>query len=291
MKQTIKIIGCGFTALFLVIIVYGVFIYQSDPYIKALVNNNETKLFYRPTKGMQSMHGLNYSENILTVEDSIKIHTYFFNPKSDAKANIFLLRGNSGNTSQGKKLIKPLVDNGFRVYSTDWRGYGKSNGIPNYTGVMKDTEMAFLDFLKQTENDSIKTIVYGMSLGGQLAVKLTKDNQIEIDALVLDGGLESAQSFITDNFQEFYLKPFIKNPEDYNQDYVAVRDITDIENIPKLIIQSNKDRAVPLERGKNIFNAAKEPKKFWETNTGHIETLTHLPNETILKLNEIIGLK
>lgn len=288
MKKPIKIIGRSLLVLLIVITVYGIFIYQTDPYVKALINNNESKLFYRPSAEVQNMDDLNYSESIVSVEDSIKIHTYLFNPKTQAKANIFLIRGNSGNTSHGKELIKPLVHNGFRVYSTDWRGYGKSNGVPNYKGVMKDTETAFIDFLKETENDSIKTIVYGMSLGGQLAVKLTKDNQTEIDALVLDGALESAHSFITDNFQEFYLQSFIKKPQEYNQDYVAIRDIADIKNIPKLIIHSNKDRAVPFARGKNIFEAAKEPKIFWETNTEHIKTISDLPEELIEKLNAII---
>ncbi|WP_282075444.1 alpha/beta hydrolase [Maribacter aquivivus] len=253
-----------------------------------MVRNNESKLFYRPSTEIDPLNDFDYSEHILTVDDSIKIHSYIFNPTKEAKANIFLIRGNSGNTSQGQELIKPLIENGFRVYSTDWRGYGKSSGVPNYKGVMKDTETAFADFLNRTKNDSIKTIVYGMSLGGQLAVKLTEENQTKVDALVLDGSLESAHSFITDNFRAFYLKSFTKNVEEYNQDYVAIRDIAEINNIPKLIIQSAKDRAVPFERGQNIFNAAKEPKLFWETNTEHIRTIPELTEELNLKLIELI---
>jgi|GEM_PF-4428098 len=80
----------------------------------------------------------------------------------------------------------------------------------------------------------------------------------------------------------------MKKPEEYNQDYVAIRDIADIKNIPKLIIHSNKDRAVPFARGKNIFESAKEPKTFWETNTGHIKTISDLPAALIEKLNALI---
>ncbi|WP_405396555.1 alpha/beta hydrolase [Maribacter sp. Asnod2-G09] len=288
MKKPIKIIIRTLLVLLIVVTAYGLFLYQSDPYIKALVQNNESKLFYRPSTEIELLNNFDYSEHILTVDDSIKIHSYVFNPSSEAKANIFLIRGNSGNTSQGQELIKPLIENGFRVYSTDWRGYGKSNGIPNYKGVMKDTETAFVDFLHRTKNDSIKTIVYGMSLGGQLAVKLTKDNQTKIDALVLDGSLESAHSFITDNFRAFYLKSFTNDPNNYNQDYIAISDITQITNTPKLIIHSINDRAVPFERGMSIFKAAKEPKIFWETNTDHISTIPELTEELNLKLIELI---
>ena len=288
MNKVLKKIGWSVLTLLIVTIGYGFYIFQSDPYVKALVKNDESKLFYRPSKEIQIMNDLDYAENKLTLEDSITIYTYLFRPKSRSKANIFLIRGNSGNTSLGKELIKPLINNGFSVYSTDWRGYGKSNGTPSYEGILKDTEMAFIDFLKRTAKDSVQTIVYGMSLGGQLAVKLTKDNQNKIDALVLDGSLESAHSFIVDNFQEFYLQSFIRNPKEYNQDYVALRDIIEIKNTPKLIIHSSRDRAVPFARGKTLFEAAKEPKLFWETNTGHIKTISDEPQELIRKLNTLL---
>ncbi|MEO0573699.1 MAG: alpha/beta fold hydrolase [Bacteroidota bacterium] len=288
MGRTIKRIGGACVTLTLVLMIYGFLRYQSDSFVRALVHNDESYLFFNPSTQIQSMDDLNYSETLLTVEDSIKIHTFLFDTKGEAKANVFLLRGNSGNTSQSKELIKPLVNNGFSVYSVDWRGYGKSNGVPNYKGVMKDTETAFIDFLRQTEKDSTKTIVYGLSLGGQLATHLTKNHPTEIDALVLDGALESAHSFIVDNFQEYDLQSFIRNPEEYNQDYVTIKDIVHIHDIPKLIIQSKRDRVVPIARGKGLFKMAKEPKVFWETNTEHIKTISDLPVGLIERLEAII---
>ncbi|MGP1992511.1 alpha/beta hydrolase [Zobellia laminariae] len=283
--KKIKIIGL---VVLILLAAYTVYVYQSDRYVKALITNDESTLFYRPDTEVGNMTNLEYSESILKVEDSIIIHTYLFYPKTAPKANIFLIRGNSGNTSTYKDLIKPLVNNGFRVYSTDWRGYGKSTGKPSYKGIMKDTEEAFTDFLKHVKNDSIKTVVYGMSLGGQVAIKLTKDNPDKVDALVLDGSLASAHSFIEDNFQGFLMRNFIKDSTEYNQDYLAIRDISDINNTPKLIIHSKEDRAVPFERGQSIFNLAKEPKTFWKTNTKHIQTLKVLPGETVEKLNALL---
>ncbi|MBT2162013.1 alpha/beta hydrolase [Zobellia barbeyronii] len=275
-------------SILILLAIYAAYLYLSDPYTKALITNNETILFYRPSTEVGDMTDFNFSENTLQVEDSITIHTYIFSPKTNPKANIFLVRGNSGNTSTYADLIKPLVNNGFKVYSTDWRGYGKSTGKPNYRGILKDSEAAFTDFLKHVKNDSIKTVVYGMSLGGQVAVKLTKGNPDKVDALVLDGSLASAYSFIEDNFQGFLMRNFIKDSTAYNQDYVAIRDIADIKNIPKLIIHSTKDRAVPIERGQMIFASAKEPKTFWETNTQHIQTLKDLPDETNQQLSTLL---
>ncbi|WP_185967770.1 alpha/beta hydrolase [Formosa sediminum] len=284
-----KIIGWTFLILILIGIGIGTYFYQTNPMIKAIVNNDESKLYYFPTKEMANMDDIDYSESILNIEDSIKIYTYEFKATGNKKANIFLVHGAGGNVSSYKSLIKPLIENGFGVYALDWRGYGKSTGIPNYKGVMKDTEIAFQDFIRKTTKDSLKTIVYGLSLGGQMAVKITKDNQNRVNLLVLDGTVESAQSLAIDYAPVEYLKEKAEeSPEDFNQDYVAVRDIAYIKNIPKLIIHSRIDRDIPFFRGKNVFDSAREPKEFWETETDHIMTLRDLTDEAIEKITNKI---
>ncbi len=289
MKKIFKIIGWTVLILLLGGIAIGTYFYQTDPMIKAIVNNDESKLYYFPSKEMANMDELDYVESTLRVEDSIKIYTYQFNPTGENKANIFLIHGAGGNVSSYRNLIKPLTDNGFAVYALDWRGYGKSTGFPNYKGVMKDTEIAFQDFSSKIAQDSLKTIVYGMSLGGPMAIKITKDNQSKVNLLVLDGTVESAQSLAIDYAPVDYLKEKAKkSPEKFNQDYIGVRDIAEINNIPKLIIHSRMDRDVPFKRGQNVFNSAKEPKEFWETETEHIMTLRDLTDETIKKIAEKI---
>ncbi len=289
MKKILKICGLTLLILFFGLFGIGVYFYQTDPMIKAIVNNDESKLYYFPSKKMTNMNELDFDESTLTVEDSLIIYSYQFRPRVENKANIFLIHGAGGNVSSYSNLIKPLTDNGFAVYTVDWRGYGKSTGVPNYRGVMKDTEIAFQDFIKKTAKDSLKTIVYGMSLGGPMAIKITKDNQDQVNLLVLDGTVESAQSLAIDYAPIDFLKERAKSsPEKFNQDYVGVRDIAEIENIPKLIIHSRMDTDVPYIRGKNVFDAAQEPKEFWETETDHIMTLKDLSDEVIEKIEQKI---
>ncbi len=290
MKRVFKIIGLLFLMIVLLGVGFGIYIYQTNEMLRAIVNNDESILYYFPSKEISRMDDLNYSEKILNVEDSIKICTYLFeNTTQITKANIFLIHGAGGNVSFYKRMIKTLTNNGFNVYAMDWRGYGKSNGIPNYKGVLKDTEVAFADFLEKTEKDSLNIIVYGMSLGGQIAVKITKDNQDIVNALVLDSSVESAQCLAIDYAPIDFLKEDArKNPEKFNQDYVAVRDIKDIISTPKLIIHSTKDKDVPFIRGENLFKAAKEPKEFWITEADHIMILVDQPKETIQKIDKLI---
>lgn len=290
MKKILKIIGWLFLAVVVLGIGFGIYTYQTNEMIRAIINNDESTLYYFPSKEIRKMDKLNFSETILQVEDSVKINTYQFeNLASETKANIFFIHGAGGNVTFYKEMISTLVKNGYNVYALDWRGYGKSNGTPNYKGVLKDTKVAFKDFISKTKNDSLKIIVYGMSLGGQLAVEITKDNQDKVDALILDSSVESAQGLAIDYAPiEFLKEDARKKPEKFNQDYVAIRDIKEIQNIPKLIIHSTNDKDVPFVRGENLFKAAKEPKEFWITETDHIMILVDQPKETIQKIDKLI---
>jgi alpha-beta hydrolase superfamily lysophospholipase len=290
MKRILKIIGLLFLIIVLLGVGFGIYTYLTNEMLRAIVNNDESKLYYFPSKEISRMDDLTYSEKMLNVEDTIKICTYQFeNTTQIAKANIFFIHGAGGNVSFYQRMIKTLTENGFKVYAMDWRGYGKSNGTPNYKGVLKDTEVAFTDFLEKTKNDSLKVIVYGMSLGGQIAVKITKDNQNKVNALILDSSIESAQSLAIDYAPIEFLKEDARNkPKKFNQDYVAIRDIKEIINIPKLVIHSKKDKDVPFVRGENLFKAAKEPKEFWITETEHVMILVDNPKEAILRIEKLI---
>lgn len=289
MKKTLKFTGWTVLIITLLIIGFGIYKYQTDEMLRAMINHNESKLSYGPLKEIVSLENFDVEEYELEVNDSIKIYTYLFKPSIECKGNVFYIHGSGGNAAYWSRLYKPLIDEGYKVYAADWRGYGKANGSPNYRGVLEDTETAFKDFLSKTKNDSLKTIVYGMSLGGQLAIKITKDNPDKVDALVLDGAFESAQQIAIDYAPFEFLKNRARNhPEKFNQLYVGSRDIKDIRNIPKLIIHSINDEGVPISHGRNLFKNANHPKEFWETKTPHIMTLRDIPDEAIERINNLI---
>lgn len=289
MKKTLSFMGWAVLIITLFIIGFGIYKYQTDEMLRAMINHDESKLSYGPLKKIVSLENFDVKEYELEVNDSIKIYTYLFKPSVECKGNIFYIHGSGGNAAYWSQLYKPLINEGYTVYAADWRGYGKATGSPNYRGVLEDTEAAFIHFLGMTKNDSLKTIVYGMSLGGQLAIKITKDNPDKVDALVLDGAFESAQQIAIDYAPFEFLKNRARNnPEKFNQLYVGSRDIKDIKNVPKLIIHSINDKGVPIRHGENLFKNANQPKEFWETNTPHIMTLRDMPDEAIEKINNLI---
>ncbi len=290
MKKTIKIVGVVFILLFLMIIGFSFYVYQTNDRVKAIVNNDESKLFYFPSKEIADLKDFNYKEVEIEVDNGVKIYNYLFSSQIDTIfGRIFFIHGAAGNVPYYKDLIKPLVNNGFEVYAVDWRGFGKSNGKPNYKNVIKDTQKSFENYKKQLKGINDKILVYGMSLGGQVAVKIVLDNPNDIKALVLDGSIFSAQQLAIDYTPIDFLKQRIKkHPEAFNQDYVAFRDIAKIDSIPKLIIHSRKDKQVAVKYGKKLYSNAKQPKIFWETDTKHIMTLIKYPKETVQKIKDLL---
>lgn len=288
-KKVLKVISYTILVIIISGIGFGIYKYQTDDMLRAMINQDESKLSYGPLKEIVSLKGFDFEEYKLEVNDSIKIYTYLFKPSIQPIGNIFYIHGSGGNAAYWSSLYKPLIDAGYNVYAADWRGYGKATGSPNYKGVLEDTEIAFKDFLHKTKKDGLKNIVYGMSLGGQLAIKITKDNQENVDALVLDSAFESAQKIAIDYAPFEFLKNRARNhPENFNQLYVGSRDIKSIRNIPKLIIHSSNDLQVSITHGENLFKNANEPKEFWKTKTSHIMTLQDEPKEAIKKINRLI---
>jgi uncharacterized protein len=290
MKRAFKILGWTLLLLVILVIGFGLYMYNSNPMIKAVVDNDESKLFYFPVKEVEGLSEFNYEEIPLEVEDTVTVYAYLFKPATDSvKASIFFIHGSGGNVGRYAKMIKPLVESGFQVYTLDWRGFGKSNGKPLHTNVLEDTKSAFRDMMNRKEVNSTKVVVFGQSLGGQVAVRLTKDFESRIDGLVLDGSIASFPTLAADFAPiEFLRKRAESNPDDFNQPYIAIEDIKEIKETPKLIIQSSDDRTVTPIRGEMLFENAKEPKEFWQTEGEHIYTLVDYPAETVERIENLI---
>ena len=265
--------------------------YQTNEFVRAVVNNDESKLFYFPVSEMRGMDTIPHEEIPLQVADDVTIYSYFFAPESGpATATIFFLHGAGGNVSLYLPAIRPLVEHGFQVYALDWRGFGKSGGAPSHINVMEDSRVAFADMLARTKEGSTPVIVLGQSLGGQVAVALTKEQEEKVAALVLDGSAASFASLAADNAPvEFLRRRAEESPGDFHQPYVAEEDIKEISATPKLIIQSRDDINVRPKRGQALFANAQEPKVFWQTDGKHIRTLVNYPDQAVAKIEQLLN--
>ncbi len=146
--------------------------------------------FYYPSKEWINIDSLNYREIILPVENDT-VHSILIKPKGEIKATIVYFHGNGANISKWVGHIKPLIKDGFQICMFDYQGYGKSTGKPTHVNIAHDSQVLIDTLLRREDIKQTKLIIYGASIGTQVAAHLTRNNNDKITALVLDGMMMS----------------------------------------------------------------------------------------------------
>lgn len=247
------------------------------------VNAQMDDKFYFPKRDIRPNEWKKTTEINFNVENDT-VNTVFLQPEQKPKATIFLFHGAGGNISYYYPIATRLVKAGFQVVMVDFRGYGKSTGIPTHKNIAEDGKVIFDKYSKMKQIKKLPIIIYGLSIGTQIATHIAKENQDRIKGLVLEGGMSSfgdIAAFYAPQYKDEIEKSFV-NP------YCSKEDIKSIMKIPKLIIHSEEDKEVPIEQSKVVFNNATEPKEFMAIKGEHMQGTKYDGKEIIEKINEMI---
>lgn len=240
--------------------------------------------FYQPSKILKPIENLKYEEISFPV-DKDTITAIVLKPNSSKpKATILFFHGTAGNVSTYTFMTKPLVDNGFQVVMVDFRGYGKSTGIPTHVNIAEDGQKFFDFIINKKGVKNTKIIIYGASLGSQISAHLARANKDKISGLVIDGGMSSFAD-IAAVFAPQYKDMLAKM---LSSVYSAKEDIKYTEGLPKLFIYSKNDKTVPFSQGEEIYKNASEPKQFLEFTADHLGAVTEKPVEVVKAVEALI---
>lgn len=189
-----------------------------------------------------------------TTEDSVKLHGWFARAQNPI-AVLVMAHGNAGNISHRLPIIMALRDAGFHVFMFDYRGYGRSEGSPNEEGVYRDGRAAF-DFVAQ-RNDVYPApiILLGTSLGGAVAVDVALHRPAA--GLILESTFSSAKDVARVAY------PFLPVQFVLRTQFASIEKIRVI-HIPSLFLHGDHDSIIPMSLGRKLFEAANEPKTFYE---------------------------
>ncbi len=240
--------------------------------------------FYFPSKELKTMENIDFEEMNFYVENDT-LNAILFNPEETPKATIIFYHGAGGNISTYTFITEPLVKAGYQVFAIDFRGYGKSSGKPTHINIAQDAQIVFDDIIEKDEIKNLPIIIYGASMGTQIATKIAKDNQNKISGLILDGTISSFTDMAllsVPEEQKTMIAQFVTSP------YSAKEDIKEIRNLPKLFIHSKGDQSVPFSQGETVYNNAQEPKMFWVYEGNHLDAASRFLEMYIQKIDEIL---
>ena len=187
--------------------------------------------------------------------DGLRLHAWFL-PTSGGRSpqpSVLVFNGNGGNRSHRAPLAAALRRRGLHVLLVDYRGYGGNPGRPTELGLAADARAAHQYLTTRAEVDPSRLVYFGESLGTAVAIGLATRHPPA--ALVLRSPFTSA----ADLGQHHY--PWLPVAWLLRDRFPAADAIRRVQS-PLLVVAGSRDRIVPIEFSRRLFEAAAEPKRF-----------------------------
>lgn len=185
--------------------------------------------------------------------DGLRLHGWYYRHERP-QAVLLFVHGNAGNLTHRAPVAKLLHDRfALSVMVFDYRGYGRSEGVPTIDGILRDARAARLFLAKREVVAERDIVLLGESLGGAVAVDLAAEDGAR--GLIL----ESTFSSLRDVGATHYPTTLV--------DLVVTDRLDSISKVKKYrgpLLQSHgdADRTIPLALAHKLFAAANEPKTF-----------------------------
>jgi len=247
----------------------------------ALSTSACTSLFFQPHRIQvlsPERFGLEYEDVSFKSSDGVELHGWFLPARGKALGTIVQLHGNAENISTHFTSLAWMPARGFNVFTFDYRGYGASEGSPTLDGVQLDIDAAMQALLERSDIDKSRIVIYGQSLGGALAAYYVAHSQRRdrIRALILESAFSDYVDIAREKLTDHWITwPFQWIPDlAVDNRFSPLPAMPAISPIPLLILHGDQDRTVPVEHGKRLYDAAREPKQIWIVpGAGHIQTM------------------
>ncbi len=241
----------------------------------------EKKGIYFPVRKIDltpSEIGLEFEDVYFFSLDGTKLNGWY-TPAKESRATLLFCHGNAGNISHRIEAIDMFCRIGLDVFIFDYRGYGRSQGSPTEKGLNADAHAAYTYLIDQRKLNEGSVVVYGKSLGANVAVELC--SRVRPAALISESAFTSALEMGKKLFPFLPIKWFITIK------YDALSKIKDI-TIPKLIIHSEDDEIIPFHHGRKLYEAAPEPKEFYPMRGGHNEAIFQAKEDFVNKIDAFL---
>ena len=239
----------------------------------------QSRLVFFPGTGREVVvtpqtYGLGFETVGIQTADGETLQAWWV-PAEGARGSVLFLHGNAGNISH--RLDYLLMFNRLR-YSTlivDYRGYGGSTGTPSEEGTYRDAEAAW-DYLRHARLAQPRDVVIaGESLGAAVATRLA--TKVSPRAVVLFSTFTSVTDLGAQVYWFLPVRLLSRIGYDNRENLKRIR-------APVFIAHSRDDDIVSYSHGKQLYEAANEPKSFLEMRGGHNDGLIFTQPEWVARL-------
>lgn len=194
--------------------------------------------------------------------------------------------GSDRNISFTAKNSAWLAKHGFNVFAFDYHGYGKSLGKPSRKKLIEDGVSA-IQFVSNHENvDPTKIVLWGQSMGGQLAINsAVQSGKTDLVAVIAEATYSSFSHHVKDkmsNMGPLWLMQWSAWLLTSDQ-HSAIDSVQSLSPVPLLLVHGSADNVVMPYQSEWLFREANEPKQIWRAKGGgHLKVFQSEPNRNLL---------
>jgi hypothetical protein len=209
-------------------------------------------MLFHPRPEWPISEGGGESEDILIPVERDVVVGGRFHLSGKSNPNIIFFHGNGEIVADYDDLGSLYVRRGMNFLPVDYRGYGRSTGIPTITNMMRDAHVIFhhvLSWLSENGHEG-PLIVMGRSLGSASALELSGYYGNQIDGLAIESGFA-------------HVGPLLQLLG-IDMEVLGLREEEGFSNLekirgfakPTLIIHAERDHIIPFAEGQALYEAS-----------------------------------
>jgi len=213
----------------------------------------------------------------LTAADGMSTVSWYRAPASPGRPVLVLFQGNAGNIGDRLYKVATFIQKGWGVMLVGYRGYGGNAGKPTEAGLYADARAA-LRFLQELGVRPERRVLYGESLGSGVATEMALETKA--CALILEAPFTSIADMAQRRFPFFPARWLVLDRFD------TIGKIGRV-GVPVLVLHGERDVVTPVDLGRRVYEAAKEPKRLRVfPEAGHVDVFDHGADRAVAEFVE-----
>ena len=186
-------------------------------------------------------------------EDGLTLQGWFLPvARTPPPPTVLVFNGNAGNRAYRAPLAAWLHRDRFQVLLFDYRGYGGNDGSPTEAGLAADARAARAYLEGRRDVDDTRLFYFGESLGSAVATALAAERAPA--GLILRSPFPSLADVGRLHYPLLPVRALLKDR------FAAIEQIKRVR-CPVLVLAGDRDRIVPLELSRRLYEAALGPKE------------------------------
>lgn len=189
-------------------------------------------------------------DHLIPVAEDVVVGARFHMAEKSG-CNILFFHGNGEIVADYNDLAPMYNEMGINFLAADYRGYGRSNGKPTITAMMRDCHIIF-DYVKTwliQHNYPGPFILMGRSLGSASVLELAAHYENQVDGLIVESGFAYASPLLRLLGIDLQVIGFTEEKGFRNIDKISRFEK------PTLIIHAEFDHIISFSEGQALYDA------------------------------------